>query len=362
MKRILLVGDDYIGSDYMRNGFVLFQEHGYELVESNWLHGGMDKMSEMNRVIEREGPEAVSVHDEVLDLIRDAEMLVIQFLPVSGNLIDTAPELKYIGTLRTGLENVDMEYATGKGIKVFNTPGRLAETVSDYTVAFILAEARNICRGHAALKQGNWRRNYHNNDYVPELRGHIAGLVGFGHIGRAVARKLSGFDMRVLACDPYVSAQQAKELAVELVDLETLLKESDFVSVHANLTESTYHLIGRQELSLMKPTAIIVNTARGSIIDEEALIEALEQRRIGGAAIDVFEHEPPPEDHALLKLDNCTVTPHLAGTSVDCMINCPKMLAGAMLSEIIEGKPSPFLVGRPGAGPQSQRKKGNPKP
>lgn len=113
--RILLVGDDYIGSDCMRNGFVLFQEHGYELVESNWLHGGMDKMSEMNRVVEREGPEAVSVHDEVFDLIRDAEMLVIQFLPVSGNLIDAAPELKYIGTLRTGLENIDMEYTDRQG-------------------------------------------------------------------------------------------------------------------------------------------------------------------------------------------------------------------------------------------------------
>jgi D-3-phosphoglycerate dehydrogenase len=345
MKKILMVGDDYIGSDYMKNGFAPWQEQGYELVESNWLHGGMEKMSEMNRIIERDGPDAVPVHDEAFDLIKDAEMLIVEFMPVPQKLIDAAPALKYIGTLRTGLENIDIQYASSKGIDVFNTPGRLAETVSDYTIAFMIGEARNMCRGHAALKQGDWRRDYHNNDYVPELRGHTVGLVGFGHIARAVARKLSGFKTRTIASDPYVSDEQAKELGVELVDLETLMKESDFVSVHTSLTESTHHLIGKKELALMKPTAIIVNTARGNIIDEEALIAALQEKRIGGAALDVFANEPPGIDHPLVKLDNCTVTPHLAGTSVDCMINCPKMLANAMLSDIVEGKESGFRVG-----------------
>lgn len=344
MKTIVLAGDDYIGSRFMYDGFLPFAGKGYKLVKTDWLWGGMETMSEKNRIIEDQGPGAVDPHEEAFELIRGAEMLIIQFLPVPARLIDAAPHLKYIGTLRTGLENIDLAHARKRGIAVFNTPGRLAETVSDYTVGFMLCEARNIARGHAALRQGRWCRAYHNNAYVPEMQGRTVGLVGFGHIARDVARKLSGFNMKLIAVDPFVSQDTADEYNVKLVDMDSLMKASDFVSVHVNLNDRTRHLIGAHEISLMKRTAVIVNTARGPIIDEEALIAALKEKRIGGAALDVFEEEPPAKDSPLYELDNVTITPHLAGTSVDCMINSPKMLANAMMKEIFEKEETGFRV------------------
>jgi D-3-phosphoglycerate dehydrogenase len=343
-KTIVMAGDDYIGSDFMYDGFLPFAEKGYERVKTDWLWGGMETMSEKNRIIEELGPDAVAPHDEVFDLIQDAEILVVQFLPVSKKLIDAAPQLKQIGTLRTGLENIDLAHARERGIAVFNTPGRLAETVSDYTIGFILCEARNIARGHAALRQGHWCRAYHNNDTVPEMRGRTVGLVGFGHIAQAVARKLSGFNMNVIAVDPFVSQEIADTYKVKLVDMDSLMQASDFVSVHVGLNDKTRHLIGAHEIGLMKKTAVMVNTARGPIVDEAALIAALKEKRIGGAALDVFEQEPPVQGNPLYDMDNVTITPHLAGTSVDCMINSPKMLANAMMKELFEDEKTGFQV------------------
>ena len=346
MAKILLVGDDYIGREFLREGFAIFREQGYEIAEFDWLQGGLEKLSGLNRLIEKEGPgcRSVRIPDEVRELIRDADMLVIQFFPVSRELLESAPRLSIIGTVRTGLENIDVACARERNIAIFNTPGRLAETVSDYAIAFLLAEARNLARGHAALKQGNWRRDYINNPWVPELGGRTVGLMGFGKIGQAVARKLTGWKVTILAADPFARVETARDLDVELTDLDTLLARSDFVSLHANLTKENYNMIGEKQLSLMKPTAIIVNTARGGLIDERALCRALVERRIGGAAIDVFEHEPPPHDHPLLGLDNCTVSPHLAGSSVDCMRNSPKTLARAIFDELVLGKDTGFRV------------------
>jgi len=348
VRKILLVGDDYISSDLMKPGFSSFEEAGYKLVTADWLQGGLDKLSAVNRIVEKKGPEAEEavVPQEIFDLIRDVEMLIVQFLPVPKALIDAGEKLRVIGTLRTGLENIDVQYATQKGIKVFNTPGRLAETVSDFTIGAIIAEARNIARGHAALKAGVWRRDYHNNDFIPELGGRTVGLVGFGAIAQAVARKLSGFNVRILAYDPYVPEERAAALSVELVDLDTLLREADFVSIHARLTEETHHLIGARELSLMKSTAILVNTARSGLVDEKALYDALKEKRIGGAFLDVFDAEPPGKDYPLITLDNCTVTPHLAGSSKDAMLNSPKRLGKAMYAQLMEGQDTGFQVNK----------------
>ncbi|MDR9769333.1 2-hydroxyacid dehydrogenase [Acetomicrobium sp.] len=325
--KVLLVGDDYIGSDLIESAFASWREKGCELVSYDWLLGSVEKLQNVNRILEEKGPEAIMPPADLFTLIEDADILIIQFLPLGRSLIDSAKKLKVVGILRAGYENVDVDYLSSKGIMFFNNPGRNADAVSDYAIGMMLAEARNIARGHMSLKQGEWRREYVNSSYIPDLPGRVVGIVGFGQIGQLVAKKLSGFEMRILAYDPYVSNGVADTLNVQLTDLATLLEESDFVTLHARLTEDNRHMIGADELALMKPTAFLINTARSGLIDEKALYEALRERKIGGAALDVFDQEPTGKDYPLVTLDNCTVTPHIAGTTNDALVKAPYKLA-----------------------------------
>jgi D-3-phosphoglycerate dehydrogenase / 2-oxoglutarate reductase len=266
----------------------------------------------------------------------------VQFTPVSREFIESASRLKLIGVMRGGTENVDVEVATKRGICVMNTPGRNARAVAECALGLILSEIRNLARSHACLKSGDWRRTFPNSDAIPELCGKTVGLVGFGAVGNLMAGYLAALGSSVIAFDPYFRGNPG---AVKLVDLETLLRQSDVVSIHARLTEESYHLIGRRELSWMKPSAILVNTARSGLVDEQALIEALSERKIMGAAIDVFDVEPLPADHPMLKLDNVTITPHLAGSSIDAFRNSPKMIAGH-LERMLRGEPElPIING-----------------
>jgi D-3-phosphoglycerate dehydrogenase len=239
-----------------------------------------------------------------------------------------------IGVLRGGTENVDVPEATRRGITVLNTPGRNARAVAECTMGLILAEIRNIARSHALLRQGDWRRSFPNSAAIPELYEKTVGLVGFGSVARLVAGYLESFGSRVIAYDPYFQGDPGR---VTLVDLETLLRESDVVSIHARLTDESYHLIGAAQLASMKPTAVLVNTARSGLVDEEALVRALAERQIMGAALDVFDVEPLPPDHPLLKLDNVTVVPHIAGSTIDAFRLSPRLMAGH-LARMLEGE------------------------
>ena len=191
-----------------------------------------------------------------------------------------------------------------------------------------------------ALKAGQWRRSFPNSDVIPELCGKTVGLVGYGAVGRLVAGYLAAFGSRVLAYDPFARGDPAP---AKLVELDVLMRESDVVSIHARLTEETYHLVGPRQFGLMKPTAILVNTARSGLVDEQALIEALGQRRIMGAALDVFDVEPLPPDHPLVRLDNVTIVPHLAGSTIDAFRNSPKLMAGH-LARLLRGEQDLPLV------------------
>ena len=347
MKKILLVGDDYIDSQVMREGFAPFEEYGYQLVTYDWFHeGGMAELQHLNRLLEEDGPEAVPVPDEVYRLIEDVEILAFQFLPVPRSLLEAGKKLKAVGTLRAGMENLDVAAASQLGIMVFNNPGRNAHAVAEFAIGLLFAEARNICRCHVSIKEGGWRRDFINSPYTPEVEGKTIGIIGLGMIGQLVAKKLAGFEPRFLGYDPYVKPEDVQHLGVEMVDLDTLLKEADFVTLHARLTEENEHLLGERELGLMKPTAIIINTARSGLIDEEALYKALKERRIGGAALDVFDVEPPGKDYPLVTLDNCTVTTHMAGTTKDALLNAPKLLAQRMLCLVQEDVEPRFLVNR----------------
>lgn len=213
----------------------------------------------------------------------------------------------------SGTDNVPVHEATQRGILVANTPEAISAEVSDHAVALLLAVARRIAFQDRAVRQGRWESNLASPPW--HLRGRTVGVVGFGHIGRLFARKMSGFDVTILAFDPAVAAGRMAEHGVQCASLDEVLTRADFVSLHCPLTSSTYRLIGERELCLMKPSAVLINTSRGGVIDEASLIRALQEKWIAAAGLDVLEQEPPNPENPLLKMDNVVVTPHVAGYS-----------------------------------------------
>jgi D-3-phosphoglycerate dehydrogenase len=323
--KLLAISDTYIPAAFMRSGLEPLRELGWEVEVRPWEHPTLEELQEANLAIEQGGPEAVTLPRELWHDIEAFQALAVQFAPVGRELLAAASNLRVIGVLRGGTENVVVDEATRRGICVLNTPGRNARAVAECTMALILSEIRNIARSHAALKQGLWTRSFPNSDAIPELNEKTVGLVGFGAVAQLVAHYLTAFGSRVIAYDPWYQGDPG---VVQLVDLPDLLQQSDVISIHARLTAENQHMIGREQLALMKPTAVLVNTARSGLVDEEALVAALRDRRIVGAALDVFDSEPLPAEHPLLTLDNVTITPHLAGSTIDAFRGSPRLMAG----------------------------------
>lgn len=328
--KIVGIGDLFIPASYIEKGFAPLREKGHVVEVMDWPLKSFDELQNYNLLVETQGCQALQPPQCVFELCADADVIVTQFCTVTRELVDACPKLKAIGVLRGGIENVCSEYAREKGIEVFNAPGRNAEAVSDFTVGMIICEARNIARGHHGILTGRWIRDYSNSGMIPDLPGRTVGLIGCGAIGMKVAKKLSGFDMTLLGYDPFASAERYKEAGIEPVELDELMARADFVSLHARLTAESRHLIDARRLALMKPTAYLINTSRAGLIDEAALVEALRAKKIAGAALDVYEHEPPQPDDPLLALDNVTLTPHMAGGSNDAFFNTPILLRKRM--------------------------------
>ncbi len=338
--KLLAISDAYIPADFMREGLAPLEDLGVVIEVREWKLPTLVALQEANLAIERGGPEAVALPQELTRNLAEFDCIVTQFAPINRGMIEKAERLQIIGVLRSGTENIDLQRATARGITVLNTPGRNARAVAECTLGMILSETRNVARSHACLKNGQWRRRFPNSDAIPELYHKTVGLVGFGAVGRLVAGYLHALGSRVIAHDPFFVGDPSP---VELVDLETLLTTSDVVSIHARLSDTTHHLIGQKELDLMKPTALLVNTARSGLVDEEALVRMLAAGRIMGAALDVFETEPLPQDHPLLQLDNVTLTPHLAGSTIDTFRNSPQLMA-EHLGRMIRGERSLPIV------------------
>lgn len=243
---------------------------------------------------------------------RDVDALVIRAAGrITAKIMDGAPGLRVVARHGAGYDNIDVEAATERGIVVVYSPGTHSATVADHTLGLMIAVAKRIPQAHDALRlEGRWqvRKEYIGTD----VTGKTLGIVGLGRIGREVAKRARGFDMKVLCYDPYVEKKRAGEVGAEPVDLETLLRESDFVTLHVPITRETCGLIGERQLSLMKPGAYLINTCRGAVVDEKALVKALTSGRLAGAALDVFDKEPPDPANPLFKLDNVVVTPHMA--------------------------------------------------
>jgi D-3-phosphoglycerate dehydrogenase len=242
--------------------------------------------------------------------------------------MELAQRLRIVGVSRGGALNINLQAATERGIPVVNAPGRNAQAAVEYTLGMMLAESRGIARAHTVLREGVWEGKLTRYELAGrELQGQTIGLVGFGASAQALVPYLHPFGVKLLAYDPYIDPDRFAQLNVSGVDLDTLLRESDIVSIHARVTPQTRGLIGARELALMKPTARLINTARGPLLDYNALYEALRDGRIGGAALDTFAEEPPPADWPLLRLPNVTLTPHLAGNTRESAERGAQMVA-----------------------------------
>ena len=249
---------------------------------------------------------------EWIESLSGVEVAFVGGFPFTRKVFESSEGLKMIQTVSVGFDQIDIFAALDKGVIVCNVPEVMAETVAQHAWAIILALSKEIVQGDRLVRGGVWGRLM-----GVDLWGKTLGIVGLGRIGRRVALKgKHAFDMRILAYDPYVDAESAQMFGAELVDLPTLMAESDVVSIHCPLTRETQVLIGEQELSRMKDTALLVNTARGKVIDEKALIHLLQDNKIRGAGLDVFEEEPIKPDNPLLRFENVVLTPHIASSTV----------------------------------------------
>lgn len=294
--------------------------------------------------LETNGPEAEEVPEELYEEIKDADILLVHFCPVSERLIEAGKNLKLIGTCRGGMEHIDVQAATKRNIPVIHVI-RNAEATSDFAVGLMFAETRNIARAHAALKEGMWRKDYVNSGYTTAMREMTVGIVGLGHIGRLVAEKTAGIGMKVIAYDPYVTQEAVDEkgLPVTMKSREEVFREADIISLHLRATPETENSINREVIAMMKPTAYLINTSRAKVLDKEALVDALERKAIGGAALDVYWNEPLDKDDPILKLDNITLTPHNAGNVVDALPKSPRLLVGT-INDFWKTKKSDMVV------------------
>jgi D-3-phosphoglycerate dehydrogenase len=251
--------------------------------------------------------------EELREIVRDYDGLVVRSeTKVTAAVMDEAVRLRAIGRAGVGVDNIDVPAATTRGIIVMNAPDGNTMTTAEHTLALLLALARGVPQAHASLRAGNWERK---KFIGVELRGKTLGIVGLGRIGRVVASRARGFEMKVLAFDPFVAPEQAREMDLELGTLEEVCARADFLTVHTPLTAETRGIIGAREFARMKPDVRIINCARGGLIDERALYAALKEGRVAGAALDVFEEEPPSQSNPLLEFEGVITTPHLGAST-----------------------------------------------
>ena len=278
-----------------------------------------------------------ATEDEIAEAAKDVDAILARVCRISRRVILAAPKLKIVSRHGVGVDNVDVEECTRNGIAVAITEEATCQAVCEHTFACMLALANKVTAADREIRAGKWERH----KWVGvELHGKTLGILGLGPIGSRTAKHAAAFEMEVIACDPYVEETAASELGVSLVDFETLLGRADFLSLHVPLTPETKGIIGPRELDSMKPSAILVNTCRGGVVDEKALHRALVDGGIAGAAIDVFEQEPVPADHPLLQLDNILCTPHIAGQSAESMVRMSQAAAENILCVLRGERPS----------------------
>ncbi len=310
-----------------------------------------DKLAEAGLKLLAQTPEievtncAGKPREELERALAGAHALIVRSeTRVTADLLTRGPNLRVIARAGTGVDNIDVHAATRRGIAVMNAPGANTVSAAEHAMGLLLAQARHIPWAAEAMRRGEWDRKRFEGT---ELRGKTIGIVGLGRIGGHVAQLARAFGMHVVGHDPYLSPERAAELQIKLLPLDQLLGQADVVTLHVAHTEQTHHLINAERLKLMKPTAVLVNTARGELVDEAALAEAVREKRIGGAAIDVFAVEPLPADAPLRKLERVILTPHLAASTAEAQERVSVEICGAVRDALLVGDLS-FAINVPG--------------
>jgi glyoxylate reductase len=304
---------------------------------------GMEMLNERYEV-EVNPHDRVPTKEEIIAGVKGKDALLCLLTdPIDKDIIDAGTDLKIISNYAVGYNNIDVNYATAKGIIVTNTPGVLSETTADLTFALLMATARRIPEGDKFMREDKFRGWGPQLMLGTDVYGKTLGIIGLGRIGQLVAKRASGFDMKVLYYNTKRKEEAERELGIKYAELDDLLQNSDFVSLHVPLTPDTKGMIGERELAPMKPTAYLINTSRGEVVDEPALIDALKNNRLRGAGLDVFHGEPININKELYELDNVVLIPHIGSASFETRSKMAEMAAQAIIDGL-EGKKPQHIV------------------
>ena len=285
-----------------------------------------------------------STPDAIIEVARKADALLVTFANITSEIINELENCRVIARCGIGVDNIDLDTATQAGIQVCYVPDYCLDEVSDHAMSLLLSLARKISFGNQQVQNLNWKAK--SMAPIWRIRDRILGLYGFGKIPQALVAKAQAFNLNVIAHDPYVSSDLAAKLGVELVSFESLLEQSDYISIHAPLTSETHHAFNEDAFSKMKSEALLINTARGSLIDEKALAKALDGGQVAGAALDVLETEPPTSDSPLLKHDNIILTPHKAFYSEEALLEL-QTKAAEDVARVLSGNQPLYPINKP---------------
>jgi D-3-phosphoglycerate dehydrogenase len=299
----------------------------------------LEPFGPVGNVIEASGTEA-----QLLEVLKDHQYVLSHKSPFTEKVFKAAPNLKFIGICRGGPVNVDLEAATKAGVVVTYAPGRNAQAAAEFTIALILSSLRKISDADKEMKAGVWRGDYFVYEKAgQELNGTTVGVIGFGAVGKIVAKILNAFGANILVHDPFADPKEIEKLNCKAVELNDLMSQSFVVTLHSRLTEKTKHLINADNLKLMPKGALLVNTARGGLLDYSSLPALLESGQLGGLALDVYDEEPPSQNYPLLKSQNVVLTPHLGGATKQTGAVAAKIVA-ADLNRFLKGEKMMFVA------------------
>lgn len=332
-EKVVAIGDQFISTGHFQRAV---KDLPIDFVGID-LPGSKEKQHSEQQAMEFKGSNAVSPDAVVLRGIKDATIIMGHFVPMGAAFINSAPHLKLIAVARTGLENVDIEVASSRGIAVVPAIGRNANAVAELQIGLMLAETRNISRADASIKSGGWRNDFPGARI--EIGGSTVGMVGFGQVGRSFAKKLAGFGPRILVFDPHVKDEDIKAHGAERAPtIDQVFIESDFIVLQARLSPETERFINKRHFDLMKPTAYFINVSRSRLVNTADLVATLMEGRISGAGIDVFDSEPLAADDPFRTLDNVTLTTHFGGDTEGTKRHSTELCASAIKSYLDTGK------------------------